>query len=58
MNGKDSTIDAYLTLQRPWPVGAYKIDIYLDGRLNRTLYFNITATVRTGAGAYFVRGFQ
>jgi hypothetical protein len=58
MNGKDSTIDAYLTLQQPWPTGAYKIDIYLDGRLARTLFFNITATVRTGAGAYFVRSFQ
>lgn len=58
MNGQDSTIDAYLTLQQPWPTGSYKIEIYLDGRLARTLFFNISETVRVGAGAYILRSFQ
>ncbi len=57
MNGKDSTIDAYLELPQPWPTGAYKIDIYLDERLERTLSFTISGEIKSGAGAYFVRSF-
>jgi len=55
LNGNQSTVDAYLELPHPWPTGSYKVDIYLDERLERTLPFNISEPVRTGAGAYFVQ---
>ncbi len=37
-------IDAFLTLNQPWPVGSYKVDLYLEGKLDRTLPFKIEGT--------------
>ncbi len=36
-----SVIDATLTLRDLWPVGKYKIDIYLNDKLDRTLEFEV-----------------
>ncbi len=30
-----------LTLDTPWPVGKYKVDLYLNGTLDRTLEFEV-----------------
>jgi hypothetical protein len=27
-----------------WPVGTYKVDVYLDGKLNKTLEFSVAAS--------------
>jgi hypothetical protein len=32
-----------MSLPRPWPAGKYKVDLYLDGKLNRTLEFKVEA---------------
>lgn len=55
IKSNESAVDAFLELQHPWPTGSYKIDIYLDGHLERTLFFNIAEPVRTGLKAYFVQ---
>jgi hypothetical protein len=36
-----NTIDAFLQLSTPWPPGSYKVDVYLDDRLNKTVMFSI-----------------
>lgn len=53
LNGKQSTVDAYIQLPDPWPTGSYKVDVYLDGRLDRTLNFTISEAVRTGISPKF-----
>ena len=30
-----------LSNSNPWPVGSYKVDLYLNGKLDRTLRFNV-----------------
>ncbi len=37
----DDTIRFYLTNEDPWPVGSYKVDIYLNGNLDRSLPFTV-----------------
>ncbi|MDP9074698.1 MAG: hypothetical protein M3N98_11080 [Actinomycetota bacterium] len=37
----DGPIDAYLTLPRPWPTGQYKVDVYLNNTLDRSIPFNV-----------------
>jgi hypothetical protein len=37
----DSTVDFTLSNDQPWPVGKYKVDIYLDGNLERMIEFEV-----------------
>ena len=37
----DSTVNATLSLPRKWPVGTYKVVLYLNGGLVRTIGFSI-----------------
>jgi hypothetical protein len=37
----DDTIRFYLTNDGPWPIGTYKVDIYLNGTLDRSLNFEV-----------------
>ena len=37
----DTTVHATLSLPRKWPVGAYKVVLYLNGRVARTIGFSI-----------------
>jgi hypothetical protein len=39
----DATMDFKLENDQPWPVGKYKVDLYLDGALDRTLEFTVAA---------------
>jgi hypothetical protein len=34
-------LDAHLKLPRPWPTGSYKVDVYLNGALDRTVTFSV-----------------
>lgn len=42
----NSSGNVHFTLSQPssgkWPVGTYKVDIYLDGKLNRTMEYAVT----------------
>ena len=37
----DATIPFSLTNENLWPVGSYKVDIYLNDELNTTLEFSV-----------------
>jgi hypothetical protein len=37
----DDTIRFFLTNDQLWPVGAYKVDVYLNGSLERSLDFQV-----------------
>ena len=41
----DASGNVHFTLSRPdsgvWPVGKYKVDVYLDGKLNKTLQYEV-----------------
>ena len=37
----DQAVDFTLSLPRPWPPGSYKVDIYLDGKLERSVDFTV-----------------
>ena len=37
----DSTITFDLTNNKPWPKGSYKVDLYLNDKLDRTLEFQV-----------------
>jgi hypothetical protein len=37
----DTTVNATLSLPRKWPVGTYKVVLYLNGRVARTIGFSI-----------------
>jgi len=37
----DGTLTFNLTNNGPWPVGKYKVDVYLNGKLNRTLDYQV-----------------
>lgn len=39
--GSDDTFAFHLTNDQPWPAGTYKVDIYLNGELDRTLNFEV-----------------
>jgi len=43
LSSGQGSIDAYLSLQDPWPPGAYKIDIFLDDKPASTLNFMVAA---------------
>jgi hypothetical protein len=36
-----SVVNASISLPNPWPIGKYKVDIYLDDKLDRTLEFTV-----------------
>jgi hypothetical protein len=35
------SIDFDLTSDQPWPVGKYKVELYLDGKLDQTLEYEV-----------------
>ena len=37
----DQAVDFTLSLPRPWPTGSYKVDVYLDGKLDRSVDFTV-----------------
>src|SRR3990172_6123803 len=37
----DDVIRFYLTNEDLWPVGSYKVDVYLNGSLNKTVTFTV-----------------
>lgn len=37
----DDTIRFYLTNDQAWPVGSYKVDVYLNGKLDKSLSFEV-----------------
>jgi hypothetical protein len=37
----DDTIRFFLTNDQLWPVGSYKVDVYLNGALDRSLAFEV-----------------
>ena len=37
----DATITFDLTNNKPWPKGSYKVDLYLNDKLDRTLEFQV-----------------
>ena len=42
---KENILDLYLSSQRAWPVGKYKVEVYLNDVLDRTLEFSVQAAV-------------
>jgi hypothetical protein len=38
---QETKVNAHLTLQQDWPVGSYKVDIYLNGQLARTITYKV-----------------
>jgi hypothetical protein len=38
-----AVIPVHLTLPNPWPTGKYKVELYLDGKLVRTVDFQVKA---------------
>ncbi len=45
MTGVSNIINFTLTLPRPWPEGDYKVDLYVNDTLKRTLDFTVNAGV-------------
>jgi hypothetical protein len=39
----ENVLDLYLSSEKPWPVGKYKVEVYLNDVLDRTLEFNVTS---------------
>jgi hypothetical protein len=39
--GNNSEIDFSLSLPRPWPVGNYKVDLFLNGKFDRSIPFDV-----------------
>jgi hypothetical protein len=37
----DATLTFDLTGTKPWPKGSYKVDLYLNDKLDRTLEFQV-----------------
>jgi len=37
----DNMVHGNLSVQRDWPEGKYKVDVYVDGNLAKTLTFNV-----------------
>jgi len=37
----DGTLTFDLTNDKPWPTGKYKVDIYLNGKLDRAIQFQV-----------------
>lgn len=37
----ETDVDFNLSLPRPWPVGKYKVDLYLNGKLDRSIPFDV-----------------
>jgi hypothetical protein len=37
----ETDVDFNLSLPRPWPVGKYKVDLYLNSKLDRTIPFDV-----------------
>ncbi len=40
-DGKKNVLDFYLTYNKDWPVGTYRVDIFVDDALNRTVNFSV-----------------
>ncbi|CAF1659618.1 unnamed protein product, partial [Didymodactylos carnosus] len=40
---RENVLDLYLTAQRPWPVGKYKVDLYLNDTFDRSVEFRVEA---------------
>jgi hypothetical protein len=39
--GSEKKIPGYITWSQDWPKGKYKVEIYIDGNLDRTVYFDV-----------------
>lgn len=39
--GNETDIDFNLSLPRPWPVGKYRVDLFLNGKLDRSIPFDV-----------------
>lgn len=39
--GNETDVDFNLSLPRPWPVGKYKVDLFLNGKLDRSIPFKV-----------------
>ena len=37
----DNTISAYLRWPQDWPSGRYKVETYVNGKLDRTIYYDV-----------------
>ena len=37
----EKKIPGYLTWSQDWPKGRYKVEIYIDGNLDRTVYYDV-----------------
>ena len=40
--GVDQVVQGNLTLPRDWPVGTYKVDIYINGVFTRTINYRVS----------------
>lgn len=38
---RESIVHGHLTLPRDWPIGRYKVQVYVNGDLDRTAFFNV-----------------
>jgi len=38
---REDTVHAHLTLPQDWPIGKYKVQVYVNGDLDRTLSYNV-----------------